>query len=313
LSDHPLPTERSLQAGEAAFGFVRGGDVVALISGGTSALLCAPAPGITLEEKRGIADTLIRSGASIGEINLVRRHLSRIKGGGLGAAGSGRVLTLVASDVIGGEAHEVGSGPTVVDPSTVAEARAVLDRYGLDAPLAATIGPSHPRASAFEHRFVAQPVDLAGVVRVALEAEGLTVFDMPPTGDDVESLARAYAGLATSLNPGQALVRSAEPTVAVPAKAGKGGRSTHLAALAAALLPDDVVLLCGASDGTDGASGTAGAVVTRAALARYDVARALRAFDAGSLHVAAGTHLDTRGPTGLNLCDVHVLARAAAA
>jgi len=240
----------------------------------------------------------------------VRRHLSRIKGGGLGAAASGRVLTLIASDVLGGRAHDVGSGPTVVDPTSVEEAREVLGRYGLDAPLVATVGPKHPRAAALEHRFVAEPEDLSALVRAGLEAEGLTVFDMPSTGDDVESLSRAYAGLAAGLNPGQALVRSAEPTLTVPEKRGKGGRSTHLAALAAAILPDDVVLLCGASDGADGASGTAGAVVTKAALAKHDAAGAIRAFDSGSLHVAAGTHLDTRGPTGLNLCDVHVLARA---
>jgi glycerate 2-kinase len=310
LSDHPLPTERSVAAARAAVGLVGRGDVVALISGGASSLLSLPVEGLDLAAKRSLAEALISSGVPIRDINVVRRHLSQVKGGGLARAGAGRILTLIASDVIAGGPHDVGSGPTVVDPTTIEEARAVLDRLGLDAPLVETLKPFEARAAALEHRFIARPEDLAAAVREELEEEGLTVFELPPTEDDVESLARAYAGLAASLNSGQALVRSAEPTVRVPARAGQGGRSSHLAALAAPLLPEGVALLCGASDGVDGASGAAGAVVTKSSLSGLDVTAALRSFDTGSLHRAAGTSLESRGPTGLNLCDVHIVARA---
>lgn len=310
FSDHPLPTERSVAASQVALSFVSRGDAVALISGGTSSLLALPAAGLDVARKRAIVEALLSSGVPIREINVVRRHLSRIKGGGLGRAGGGRILTLIASDVLNGGPHDVGSGPTVVDPTTVEDARAALDRVGLTAPLVETLKASEPRAAALEHRFVARPEDFAAAVRAELEAEGLTVFELPSTEDDVEPLARAYAGLATSLNSGQALVRAAEPSVKLPAATGRGGRSCHLAALASPLLPDGVALLCGASDGVDGASATAGAIVTNQSFSGRDVAAAVRAFDTGSLHLAAGTAIRSEGPSGINLCDVHVVARA---
>ncbi|MBL9023416.1 MAG: DUF4147 domain-containing protein [Myxococcales bacterium] len=311
FSDHPLPTERSVAAARAAHELLaRGGDVVALVSGGTSALLAAPATGLSLDQKRAIVAELLAAGVPIREVNVVRRHLSSVKGGALARSGTGRVLTLIASDVLVGGAHDIGSGPTVADPSTVEDARAVLARLGLSAPLVETLKPTEPRARALEHRVVARPDDFVAQVREELEAEGMTTFDLPPSDAGVESLSSAYVGLASSLNPGQALVRAAEPSVKVPSDAGRGGRSCHLAALAAPRLPEGVALLCGASDGVDGASGGAGAVVTKDSFRGRDREAALKTFDTGRLHAAAGTMLESRGPSGLNLCDVHVLARA---
>ncbi len=310
FADHPLPSERSLAAAEAAFEFVERGDTVALISGGTSSLLCAPLEGVSLAQKQSLHAALLGSGAPIREINLVRRHISRIKGGGLARRARGRLITVLASDVIDGAPHEIGSGPTLVDPTTVAQARAVLDRHQLSAELTETLKPTDARASALEAELVARPEDLSAAVARELEGHGFTVFELPPSQDDAGSLAQAYAGLASSLNSGQALVRVAEPTLRLGPRVGKGGRSTHLAALAAPLLPEDVTLLCAASDGVDGRSGAIGAIVSRQALARYDVSAAVAAFDTAALHRAAGTLIESRGPSGLNLCDLHIVARS---
>ncbi len=313
FADHPAPTERSVAAAEAALAFVaEGGDVLALVSGGTSALLSAPLHELGLPGKRALHAALLRAGVPIADINVVRRHASRIKGGALGVAAAGRVRTLIASDVLSGGAYDVGSGPTVPDPTTVADAERVLARCALSAPLVETVKPEDPRAARLEHQVVATPADLAAAIVAGLEAAGLTVFLLPPSEAPVEELARAYAGFAGTLNPGQALVRAAEPAVAMGAAGGRGGRSTHLAALAGRSLPAGVALLCGASDGVDGASLGAGAVVTRAVLADHDVDAAVLRFDTGALLEAAGALIATRGPTGLNLCDVHVVARAPA-
>jgi hydroxypyruvate reductase len=188
LSAHPLPTRRSIEAAEAALAFVARGDVVILLSGGASSLMALPIEGMDLADKRAAVDQLLRAGVPVRDINIVRRHMSRVKGGRLGAAAAGRVLTIIASDVIGGGPADVGSGPTVIDPTTVADARAVLDRVGLSVPLEESVKADHPRAQALEHRFIARPEDFAAVMKQALEDEGLTVFDMPPTEDDVESL-----------------------------------------------------------------------------------------------------------------------------
>jgi hydroxypyruvate reductase len=311
FADHPLPTERSKGAAERAFVFARPRPMLVLLSGGTSSLLCAPALGLDLDRKRAVTERLLHSGLPIGDLNVVRRHLSRIKGGGLGRACSGAVLTLIASDVLKGGPHDVGSGPTVPDPTTIADARAVLERLHLDAPLSETLKPSDPDAARLEHTIVASPGDLVDAAKAVLEDEGLRVYTLPPTDRDVSELAAAYQGLAQTLSPGEALVRVAEPTVRVTAKEpGRGGRSTHLAALLSTRLPRDCAVLCGASDGVDGTSGAAGAIAFGNAVRGLDVRAAVRAFATADLHRTAGTLVETRGPTGINLCDLHVIARS---
>lgn len=308
---HPLPDAGSVRAAKRCLALAsRAGDAVllVLVSGGASALVCAPAPGVTLATKRAITRAMLASGATVQEINVVRKHLSRIKGGGLARAAAPRpVLTLIASDVIGGEPTDVGSGPSVADPSSIAEARALLRRHApqwIDVPLVRTLGrdPSHRLRA----RIVASPEALARVIARELDARVLA-----PSQADVEALAAEYVARAKRMRPGSAIVRAAEPSVVVrtPAgRAGRGGRSSHLAALVARDLPPGVTFAAIATDGVDGSSGTAGAIVDAGLASRTDLARAIASFDTGPLHVRAGTALPA-SPSGHNLADVHVLVR----
>jgi glycerate 2-kinase len=317
---HPLPDSRSVHAAERALGLARGEAkdlLVVLVSGGTSALLCAPSVGTTLEEKVSVTRALLGSGAPIQDINVVRSHLSRIKGGGLGrAAFPARVLTRIVSDVIGGEAHDVGSGPTLPDPTTIRDAELALARWVPDfssrVRFVESLKPEEAAATRQRARIVAGPSDFADAVAEVLTDDGFACKALAPATDDVETLARDYIASASGLARGTAWVRPAEPRLAVTiASPGKGGRSTHLAALVGRGLPEGVVFLAGASDGVGGSSELGGAVVDSSfsGLGRERIDRALLAFDAASLHVEAGTGI-VLGPTGKNFADVHVLARA---
>jgi hydroxypyruvate reductase len=279
--------------------------------------MCAPHPGIDREQKVAVIAALLASGSSIAELNTVRRHLSRIKGGGLALAAlarGARLLTLLASDVIDGAPEDVGSGPSVPDPTTVADAHAVLWRR---APAHASIplvetwkGGQDARCRS---RVVLDPDGLAAAMARKLTAEGFSVRELRPSRAAAAQLVAEYMHAATTLAPGEAIVRAAEPAIAVANATGRGGRAGHLAALVARHLPPGVTFLAGASDGVDGSSGTAGAVVDVSAIARAGTDRwsdALARFDTGPLHLALGTAIPG-GPTGLNLCDVHVLARSA--
>ncbi len=318
---HPLPDARSVRAGAACLEAVASEErrrILVLVSGGASALVCAPSVGVTLRTKRNLTRALLVSGGSVQDLNVVRKHLSRIKGGGLArAAGTNAVRTLIASDVIGGLPDEVGSGPSVPDASTVADARRVLRLRAptfASLPLAETLKPLAGDARRLRARIVASPEALARAVAQLLRERGHVVRVLPPSQGTVEDLATEYAARAARAAP-CALVRVAEPSLVVPARAGKGGRSTHLATLVGRALSPmrGVVFAAFASDGVDGTSGTGGAIVDErfAALAEARagtsaVARALARFDTGPLHRAAGTAVPV-GPTGHNLADVHVL------
>jgi hydroxypyruvate reductase len=314
-SAHPYPDRRSVAAARRAVEVARGSDfVVAAVSGGASALMCMPVA-ISLARYARIVRALLLGGASVRDTNVVRRHLCAIKGGGLALASGGPVVTLVASDVVGGMPYDVGSGPTVADPTTRADARCVLRRFAprLAVPaLRETLKPGAARARELRARIVASPEDLARVVARELRAQGLTVRVLPPSIAPANELVSEYAARARRLREGEAVVRAAEPALRVTAvRPGAGGRSTHLAALLAAELPPGVVFLAGASDGVDGASGTSGAVVDRSLAARDAggaLRRALAAFDTGPLVAGAGMALGF-GPTGTNLADIHVIAR----
>ena len=288
---------------------------VALVSGGASSLVCLPA-GLPLPRYVSLVRALRLAGADVRELNVVRRHLCAVKGGGLSRVVRGPVLTLVASDVVGGGVHDVGSGPTVVDPTTgprrgACSARS-CPRRALPA-LHETIAPGDPLARRWRSRVLASPADLARQVAEDLRATFAVVRVLSPSTMPVEDLATEYAARAARLRPGEALVRAAEPSLVVQgARRGRGGRSTHLACLVASALPGGVALLAGASDGDDGTSGTGGAVVDATLAARVPagaIARALRGFDTGVLLRHAGMAIDV-GPTGHNLADVHVLARS---
>ncbi|WP_437338247.1 DUF4147 domain-containing protein [Sorangium sp. So ce394] len=318
---HPIPDARSVEAAEAALAAATalGPDdlLLALISGGASALLAAPPEGVSLADKQALVAALLEGGAPIQEVNLVRRHLSRIKGGRLAAAAApARVLTLLMSDVVGGLPHDISSGPTVPDPTRVEDALAALHRR---APRLARLAPALSEslkpadARLVEARVLADPDKLAERVAAALaDGAGLRAVAAPAEDGDARAIVERRLALARALARGEAVVIPCEPTLALPARRGAGGRAGWIALAAMRDLPPGVALLCAASDGADGSSGAAGAVVARSAAAAMDdraIDAALAGFDDAAAHRALGTRVET-GPTGHNLTDLHIVARA---
>ena len=262
--------------------------VLCLISGGGSALLPAPIAGLTLADKQALNRALLASGATISEMNCVRRHLSAIKGGRLAAAcHPARVLTLAISDVPGDRPIDIASGPTVADPTTCADALALVRRYGIDLPPAArealesgrgeSVKPGDARLARAETRLVATPqrsleaaaevARAAGVVPVilgdAIEGEARDV------GKVLAAIARQAAGRGQPTAPPCVLLSGGETTVTVRGK-GRGGRNVEFAlALAIALEGQPRVhALAGDTDGVDGQEEVAGAFVGPDTLAR---------------------------------------------
>ena len=345
---HPLPDARSVRAGRACLAMARtaaaahGRDacLLVLVSGGASALACAPAPKITLRTKRAITRTMLESGASIQDLNVVRKHLSQLKGGGLvRAAAPAPVYTLVLSDVIGGAASDVGSGPSLPDASTVRDARRLVARFAprfADVVLVPTLARTRAVAARTRARLVASPEDLGRTMASTLRdsvASEVSVRVLAPSQASVESLAEEYVALAVragarSRGALRVFVRAAEPSIEVTRTQGRGGRCTHLAALVGRMLGERmlgethpstrarsprVVFAALASDGVDGESGTGGAIIdatfarrAAAALGEGALTRALSRFDTGALHRSLGTAIVSR-PTGHNLADLHVL------
>ena len=292
---HPLPDASSLQAGEALLAAARAlrpsDSALLLISGGGSALAEAPHPGLSLDDVRAVNQALLTSGAPIEEINCVRAHLSRLKGGGLAralhAAGVRRGRALVAVDVPLGGARAVSSGPGIGDPTTCADALELVTKYAL--PEAAsrvreTLKPGDP-ADFIEHEAIC---DLRSPAREAARRGGARMLDSPVRGT-VEAFAEALA------RERGFVCASGELEVRVPPGAPAGGRDQHLALLMARALRGerDVAFLAAGTDGRDGPTANAGARVDGAtweeaerrglqpakALADFDAARVLSALD----------------------------------
>jgi hydroxypyruvate reductase len=305
-ASHPLPDESSVRAAEAALAMAACDsphERLFLISGGASSLMCAPCEGVTLERKREITSELLRSGASIDAVNVVRRHLSRVKGGGLAqACGSKKRRTLLVSDVISNELHAIGSGPSVADPTTTDAARRVANAYGLGA---------LPFVETWKHderaEILASPLTFAELVAEELTARDLIAHaTVMPAWLDAEEMAARYEKIAAALPRGEAAVFAAEPVVRVTTPNARGGRCTHMAALMSQRLPAHAIFAAIATDGIDGSSGTGGAIVDDSTL--LGVEAALESFATGPLHTAAGTAIP-QAPTGINFADVHVLVR----
>jgi hydroxypyruvate reductase len=332
---HPVPDA----AGEAAAGRILGkisglaatDRVLALISGGGSALLAAPAAGVTLAEKRALTAALLRSGASIGEINCVRKHLSAIKGGRLAlAAWPAPVLTLAISDVPGDDPAVIASGPTVADPTTAVDALKVLDFHGIAIPDALRVRlasgeletpkPGDPRLANSEFRLIASPRPM--LEAAAAEANRLGIAPLI-LGDAIEGEARevgkALAGIALSCarhgfpaDKPCVLLSGGETTVTLKGK-GRGGRNTEFL-LGLALTLDGapgIHALAADTDGIDGSEGNAGAFVTPFTLQRareqgLDIRRFLAANDAWGYFSSLGDLLVT-GPTRTNVNDFRAL------
>jgi glycerate 2-kinase len=332
---HPVPDEAGLLASrriaELVTGLTEDDLVIALISGGGSSLLVAPAPGLTLDDKRAVNAALLASGASIGEMNCVRRHLSALKGGRLGAlCHPARVVTLLISDVPGDDPRDIASGPTLADPGTCADALAIVDRYRMQVPDAVrrllasgaceSVKPGDPRLARGELRMITAPqVALEAAARVARDA-GIAAHIL---GDSLEGEARdlgkAMAGIARQValrgQPFEApcvLLSGGETTVTVRGN-GRGGRNVEfLLALAVALdgLPA-VHAIAGDTDGVDGAEEIAGAHVTPDTLARAWAAgmnprASLDANDGHGFFRALGDSVVT-GPTLTNVNDFRAI------
>jgi glycerate-2-kinase len=335
-SDHPHPTARSVAAGQAALAFAgRLGPadrLVVLLSGGGSALLAAPAGPLSLDDKRATVTAVARAGATIAELNTVRKHLSAIKGGQLGAATRAATTVLALSDVVGNDPATIASGPFSPDPTTFAAALALVRRLAPGAPaigwlergaagaLPETPKPGDPRLAHVGYHVVAGPERVTAVARRLIEARGLEADTLSTnTEDPVPALAAAYAARARAElargAAGRVLVGNGEPRVVVHGD-GRGGRSTHLALLVARELAgtEGVSFLAAGTDREDGNAGASGAVVDgstwlRAVRDGLDPQGALDRCDSAGLLGALGCLV--RGPGRSNLLDVHFLSISA--
>ncbi|HVJ52099.1 MAG TPA: glycerate kinase [Aliidongia sp.] len=332
---HPVPDDLAKEAARRILERVQGLGpddlVLCLISGGGSALMTLPAEGLTLDDKQAVTRALLRSGAPIQEMNAVRKHLSGIKGGRLAAAAyPAKVVTLAISDVPGDDPAVIASGPTVADPTRFAEAKAILDRYGivppdpirerLEAARDETPKPGDPRLARTEYRLIATP-KMALEAAAALAAEA--GFNPLILGDALEGEARevgrVHAGIARSIAlhgyPVKApavLLSGGETTVTVRGQ-GRGGRNVEFLLALAIALEDHpgIYAIAGDTDGIDGTEDNAGALIDPTTLARA-AARGMvpRAYlennDAYSFFRELGDLVVT-GPTHTNVNDFRAI------
>ncbi|WP_395666091.1 glycerate kinase [Methylocella sp.] len=332
---HPVPDAAGREAAERILAMVKGltADdlVLCLISGGGSALLALPAPGITLADKQGVNKALLKSGANISEMNCVRKHLSAIKGGKLAAAAApARVCALLISDVPGDDPSVIASGPTVADPTTSADALAVLDKYGVAAPEAVrawlmspeseTLKPGDPRLAGVENVMIATPQMSLEAAAEAARAGGFTPMIL---GNDIEGEARdvaqVHAAIARQVRqfgqPGAAplaLISGGETTVTVRGR-GRGGRNAEfLLALAVALDGHPgITALAADTDGIDGTEDNAGALLYPDSLAKAAAlgvsGKAKLADNDGYSFFEALGQLIVTGPTRTNVNDFRAI------
>jgi hydroxypyruvate reductase len=334
-ASHPVPDAAGQAAARRILDGVRGlapdDLVLCLVSGGGSALLALPAEGLTLADKQAVNRALLRSGAAIDEMNCVRKHLSAIKGGRLAAAAApARVVSLLISDVPGDDPAVIASGPTVPDPTSFADARAILAKYAIAAPPAVvahleraaeeTPKPGDPRLARAEVAIVATPQrSLAAAARLARE-RGVTPVVL---GDGIEGeareVAKVMAGIARQVArhgqpapPPCVLLSGGETTVTLRG-GGRGGRNLEfLLGLALALGGQPGIrAIAGDTDGIDGSEDNAGAVLApdslgRAASLGLDAKAMLADNDAYGLFSALGDLVVT-GPTLTNVNDFRAI------
>jgi len=332
-ADHPIPSQRGVDSTHTLLDVAEAADeetlVVAVVTGGGSACMVAPADGLTLSDLQATTDALLKSGASIHEVNAVRKHCSKLKGGHLARAlAPARVSALVLSDVVGDDLDVIASGPLVPDSSTYADGLSVLDEYGLSVPdpvrrrlaagvdgsLSETPGPDDP---AFER----VRTHLVGTTMTALTAADEVAADR---GYETLVLSSRIRGAAREaaltpvavaeeildtgnpVEPPAVVLAGGETTVRVTGD-GRGGPNQEFALAAALDLPDGAVLAAIDTDGIDGDSEVAGALVDGSTVTDRDEARrALDANDATSYLEGRGAVVET-GPMGTNVNDVHAL------
>ncbi len=334
-ASHPVPDGNSEMGARAVLAAVQGLGpddlVLALISGGGSALLALPAEGLTLADKQAVNRALLASGATISEMNAVRKHLSAIKGGRLAAAAfPARVVTLAISDVPGDDPAVIASGPTVPDPTSYADARALVARYGI-APSAAVTArlaagaDETPKPGSLPHAsfgLIATPAMALQAAAATARSLGLAPLIL---GDALEGESREMgtlmAGIARSIRSHAlplaapaVLLSGGETTVTIGrGPAGRGGRNTEfLLGLAIALNGDGGIwAAAGDTDGIDGTEDAAGALVTPDTLARaraagLDPRGILAAHDSYGLFDTIGDLIRT-GPTLTNVNDIRAI------
>src|SRR5205807_7719491 len=343
-ASHPVPDVAGEQAARDILALAQGlgpeDQLVCLVSGGGSALLTLPASGLGLPAKQGVTQALLRSGATIGEINTVRKHLSVIKGGRLAAAAApARVVTLAISDVPGDDPAVIASGPTVPDPTTFADARAVLAKYGITEPKAViahlaeardeTPKPGDPIFANTRFELIASPQQaLAAAAEAALARHITPIVLSDRIEGEARDVAAMHAAIAVQLRAGQlrvgheivtppaVLLSGGETTVTLRGPGhttGRGGRNVEfLLGLAAALdgAPGIAALACD-TDGIDGTEDYAGAIVypetiARAASRGIAIKEALADNDGYGFFAALGDLVVT-GPTLTNVNDLRAI------
>ncbi|WP_374307626.1 glycerate kinase [Methylocella sp.] len=332
---HPVPDAAGREAAERILAMVQGLSaddlVLCLISGGGSSLLALPAPGVSLADKQGLNKALLKSGANISEMNCVRKHLSAIKGGKLAAAAApARVCALLISDVPGDDPSVIASGPTVADPTTSADALAILEKHAiavpdnvrawLESPQSETLKPGDPRLSGVENVMIATPqMSLDAAAEVA-RAAGVAPMIL---GNDIEGEAREVAKVLAAIarqayHFGQpaptplALISGGETTVTVRGS-GRGGRNAEfLLALGVALDGHPgISALAADTDGIDGTEDNAGALLFPDSLAKAAAlgvsGKARLADNDGYSFFQSLGQLVVTGPTRTNVNDFRVI------
>jgi glycerate 2-kinase len=322
---HPIPDRRGVAGAKriAQIATQAGADdlVICLISGGASALLPLPAPGITLANKQKITRSLLHSGATIHEVNCVRRHLSAIKGGKLGRlAQPATLLTLIISDVIYDHLHAIGSGPTVSDPTTLADARAICAKYRIEVEFPQDA--ETPKKKFFGAVVMVGSNGLA-VEAAAEEAKRLgyhTMILSTAIQGEAREVARVHAAIASEIYrygrpiPRPAcLISGGEATVTVRGK-GRGGRNQEFVLATAIEIAgcwENIIVLSAGTDGIDGPTGAAGAIadcssVYRAKQLGLDAGPLLANNDSYRFFEALGDLVVT-GPTGTNVADIQLI------
>ncbi len=337
---HPTPTPESVAAADAALAAAaavpRDGRLVVLLSGGASALLCAPVPGVTLEEKQRITRALMHDGRAIDELNCVRKHLSRVKGGRLAAACRGETVTLAISDVVApveDDPSVIGSGPTVADPSTFAEAWAIVSgiaaqqavpesvrtwlRSGMAGDVPDTPKPGDATLARSRYELIGRRhVAMRGAAEDATRRGYEVVVLEPPVLGEARDAGHAHVARVLAAAEGRSgpvcVISSGETTVTVTGR-GRGGRNQEFVAGALEALaraPRAMLLASLGTDGIDGPTDAAGAWADNGTLADataqgVDVLAHLADNDAYALHRRLGTLIRT-GPTDTNVGDLQI-------
>ena len=339
---HPTPDKNSLKAAKAVQQFVNTLThrdlLIVLISGGTSSLVTAPAPSLTLNDKQRTTDLLLRCGANIQEMNVVRKHLSTIKGGQLAASTRATVISFILSDVIGDDIATIGSGLTAPDPSTFQQAKHILQQYELWKIIPATVRqyiqkgirktipetpkPNNSKLGRVQNVVIGNNQLTVQAIRKRAKQMGLSVTIEPcPMHMEAKDLGRHIAELARRINDQELQVRrpacflwGGEPTVTMAGRR-KGGRAQECALAAAIGLAGlrNMIMAGFGTDGSDGPTDAAGAVVNGNTIKRgidkgIDPQRTLNSHDSYRFFQDVGGHIKT-GPTGTNVNDVYILLK----